>query len=340
MPRNAEVIRQWNVLREIEASSVGLPIDVLARLTGVTTRTIRRDLEALQEAGFTLYDDRVEGRTVWKLDARPFKRLSDTGFTISELCALYFSRTLLECLVGTPFRHDLEQAFAKLETSIAPRMRRFLDRLPAVLTAKAEPARTRSGDADRRTIARLIQATLDQRRASIRYHSASSGRTKEYLVEPYRLVYGHGSLYLLAHVPEYRQLRTFAVDRIEQLSLLEETFEPIDGLSDEAFAHSLGIHEGPPERVEIEFDARVAPYVRERLWHASQAVVERPDGGLTLTLDVCLDATLRGWILGFGPLARVLSPAPLAAEIAADHQRAWQRYQSSPNLEPEPRTRT
>ena len=59
MPRNAEVIRQWTILREIErARAGGVTIDTLATLCEVTTRTIRRDLQALEEAGFPIYDDR------------------------------------------------------------------------------------------------------------------------------------------------------------------------------------------------------------------------------------------------------------------------------------------
>ena len=61
VPRNAEVIRQWTILRAIEhARSSGLTIDELSAQCGVTTRTIRRDLQALEEAGFPLYDDRSQ----------------------------------------------------------------------------------------------------------------------------------------------------------------------------------------------------------------------------------------------------------------------------------------
>src|SRR4051794_15855364 len=53
VPRNAEVIRQWTILREIErARGAGVTIDDLASLCSVTTRTIRRDLKALEESGF------------------------------------------------------------------------------------------------------------------------------------------------------------------------------------------------------------------------------------------------------------------------------------------------
>ena len=63
MPRNAEVIRQWTILREIErARGAGVTIDDLASLCDVTTRTIRRDLQALEEAGFPLYDDKIARR--------------------------------------------------------------------------------------------------------------------------------------------------------------------------------------------------------------------------------------------------------------------------------------
>src|SRR6185295_18698258 len=113
MPRNAEVIRQWTILREIErARAGGVTIDELASLCGVTTRTIRRDLQALEEAGFPLFDDKTrdDGKTRWSINGQPFKGLT-AGLTLSELCALYFSRTLLESLAGTPFRAELEQAF-------------------------------------------------------------------------------------------------------------------------------------------------------------------------------------------------------------------------------------
>ena len=89
-------------------------------------------------------------------------------------------------------------------------------------------------------------------------------------MHPYRLAYAQGGLYLLAYVPEYREVRTFAVERIQDMSLLEERFTPIEELPDAAFPHSLGVHSGPPERVEIDFEPAVADYVRAREWHPSQ----------------------------------------------------------------------
>ena len=332
MPRNAEVIRQWTILREIErARGAGATIDHLASLCGVTTRTIRRDLQALEEAGFPLYDDRShdDGRTRWNINGQAFKGLA-AGLTLSELCALYFSRTLLESLAGTPFRSEVETAFEKLASVLTPHMRQFLDQLPRVIATKADPTRERpGGGAARRQpiVAQALDATLHLRQASITYYSKSSERTKTYLVHPYRLAYAQGALYLLAYVPEYGEVRTFAVERIQELSLLDERFTPIEELPDAAFPHSLGVHSGPPERVEIEFQPAVAEYVAARQWHRSQAVREAAGGGgVVMTLDVCLDRALQSWILSFGPFARVVAPERLVREIAEQFEEARAQY--------------
>ena len=327
MPRNAEVIRQWTILRDLEASR-RVTIDDLAARTLVTTRTIRRDLEALQASGFPLFDEVIDGKRYWTLEAKAFKRLDDTGFTLAELSALYFSRTLVEVLAATPFQQDVASAFDKLSAALTPGMRQFLDRLPLVMQAKG--ASPRAGGpgavkAEREHIAKLLDATLNHRRATMKYFSMSSNREKEYVIEPYRLIYSPGGMYLLAFVPEYEELRTFSVERIRGISLHEERFTPTE-VPDAAFAHSIGINDGPPEHIEIAFEPRIAPYVRARQWHASQTHADRTDGGVVLSLDVCNDWALRSWILSFGPLAHVLKPSALAAQIKDEIDRASARY--------------
>jgi predicted DNA-binding transcriptional regulator YafY len=333
MPRNAEVIRQWAILKEIEASRRAT-IDDLAELTGVTTRTIRRDLEALQAAGFPLFDEAHDGRKYWTMEQKAFRRLDDTGFTLAELSALYFSRSLVECLAATPFQADVRRAFDKLAGALTPGMRQFLDRLPLVIQAKAEPGAHGAGEDDENVkaaaarstrVAQLLDAALHHRRVAMRYHSFSSNREKAYTIEPYRLVFAQGGLYVMAFVPEYGQMRTFAVERIQSLSVTEERFEPQE-LAEDAFAHSLGVNQGPPERVEMHFEPRIARYVKERVWHASQEAREHEDGSLTLVLQVCNDFALRSWILGFGPSVRVISPPELVDQIKAEAERVRSLY--------------
>jgi predicted DNA-binding transcriptional regulator YafY len=323
MPRNAEVIRQWSILKELEASR-RVTIDDLALRTGVTTRTIRRDLEALQTAGFPLFDETHDGKKFWTLEQKAFKRLDDTAFTLAELSALYFSRTLVECLSGTPFERDVHSAFDKLSAALTPGMKQFLDRMPLVMQAKAEPG-AQAAAPRTKEVAQLVEATMQHRRVTMRYHSFSSNREKTYVFDPYRLLFGQGGLYVIGMVPEYGGLRTFAVDRVAQVSLTEERFEPLE-LPDDAFAHSLGVNQGTPEKIEVLFTPKIARYVRERVWHPSQELVELPDGSLRLTLNVVNDWALKSWILGFGGLATVTAPEGLASEIVSELRTAVSNY--------------
>lgn len=323
MARSTEVIRQWEILRAIDGVRHGIGIAKLASELGVHTRTVRRDLDALARAGFPLFDDKVNGTSIWKLRARPFRGLEDMGLGLMELCALYFSRTLLSTVGGTPFVDETERAFAKIERALPPACRKFLDELPRML--KAKPRGRKKPENDKRlreVLGRALDATLRHRRATMRYASASSQRTSEYLVDPQRIVYADGGIYLVAWVPAYAAMRTFAAERIETLGLTDEKFTP-RALPVEAFADSLGVNTGVPEKIVLEFDAAAAPYVREREWHPSQVLEDRADGGAVLTLTVCNDYALRAWVLGFGPEVRVVSPAALAETIyeAADRTR-------------------
>ena len=323
MPRSKEVIRQWQILRSLASSRLGIAVGELAAEHGVTTRTIRRDLSALGRAGFPLYQEEGSPCLLWKLDACSLKGL-DTGFSLMELCALYFSRATLECLYGAPFHDELTRAFARFERNLTPAMRAFLDRIPVVVGAKQTPGAKRVQPDHRERVAQLLEATLERRMVRMRYYSHSSGRAREYDLAPQRVVCAEGGLYLRAHVPEYGEMRTFAIERIERLALRDERCD-IKASAD-TFEHSLGAYSGKPERVQIAVAADLARYMAEREWHPSQRLHRLEGGGLLFELQVSIDMALRRWILGLGAQARVLAPARLAAEIAEELQAAASHY--------------
>jgi predicted DNA-binding transcriptional regulator YafY len=317
--RNAEVVRQWKILKRIEAGRY-TSTQALAEEHGVTERTIRRDIEALQEAGFPLYDDRAEGRRIWRLVEGYKARVTQT-FSLAELAALYFGKNLMGFLGGSPFGSDLEAAFAKIREALPSRSLPYLARIQDLFAVRPEPWKDYSKKKD--VIAGLIDATLHQRRARLEYYSLSSRRTKSYTVDPYRVVYHHGGLYLYARVAEYGEVRTFAVERIKRLELLEQSFEiPQDFDVGEYARGAFGITGGRPEVVELEFDQKAADYVRERVWHESQSLEEREGGAVTLRMSVATGPELQAWVKGFLPHVRVREPRALREAIARDLKKA------------------
>jgi len=324
--RNAEVIRQWQILREIEAHRTGVTIHELAQNAGVTTRTIRRDLQALQEAGFAMFDEGGEHETKrWKLQVQPFKAVQD-GLSVADVAALYLSRSVVEALSGWPLADELRAAFEKIDRALNPRMREFLSTLPQVISAKAGPRAAGGSKTLVDITRRVFDAARDRRELDMRYFSATSNRAKSYRVQPYRIALAQGGVYLVAWVPQYDEFRTFAIERIERLSVSDETFKKTRELPADVFGASMGVFWGDPETVEVEFDARMAPFVRGRTWHDSQRVEERPDGKLRMTLHVSIDWALKSWLLGFGSAARVVRPATLASAIRQELAQALQGY--------------
>ena len=323
--RNAEIIRQWQILKNIEASRTGVTIHELAEHAGVTTRTIRRDLQALQEAGFALFDEGGEHDTKrWKLDTQPFRTVQE-GLAVEDMAALYLSRSIVEALSAWPLADELRTALAKIEGALNPRMREFLSALPQVISTKAAPKAGAGRDLVDVT-RRLFDAVRDRRLTEMRYFSAASRRAKSYDIHPYRITLAQGGVYLIAWVPQYGEFRTFAVERIERLSVQETTFKKTRELPADVFESSLGVFAAEPEHIAIEFAARVSPYVRGRIWHESQKVDELPDGRLRVALHVSNDWALRSWLLGFGADARVLAPATLVAAMKDELSRAATQY--------------
>ena len=317
--RNAEVIRQWKILKRIEAGRYTSTAD-LAEEHGVTERTIRRDIEALQEAGFPLYDDRADGRKVWRLVEGYKQRLTQT-FTLAELAALYFGKNLMSFLGGAPFAQDLEAAFDKIREALPAKSLPYLSRIQELFSARPDPWKDYSKKQD--VIAAIIDATLHQRQVRIAYFSFNSRKTKSYTLDPYRVVYYHGGLYLYARAHEYGEVRTFAVERIERIEVLELNFEmPADFSVSEYARGAFGIAGGKPEVVEVAFGAPMAGYIRERVWHESQSLVDKPDGSVVLRMNVAPGWELKSWIKGFLPHVRVLQPASLRDEIADDLDQA------------------
>ena len=171
---------------------------------------------------------------------------------------------------------------------------------------------------------------LHQRQARIAYFSFNSRKTKEYTIDPYRVVYYHGGLYLYAKAHEYKEVRTFAVERIQKIEVLDHSFEvPADFSVGEYARGAFGIAGGKPEPVEIVFAAHMAGYIRERVWHESQELADGPNGSVILRMQVAPGFELQSWIKGFLPHVTVTRPVALREAIARDIEKGRESFAKS-----------
>jgi len=296
----------------------------LAQEYEVSARTIYRDIEYMRD----MLDCPIE----YDKKRRGFY-YTEPAFTIpniaireSDLFALCVAEKALEQYRGTPLFETLASVFQKI-----------LSALPGETTVDYSWLNPDisffqlSYTVIRHDVWKTISTSLYTRTLlRITHRKAGAREATDRIVEPYHMVSYEGEWYLIAFCRLRKQALTFALSRITHAERLEQTFMKPDSFSLTAY---LGEHfgimkENEDYEVEIEFAPPAASYVRERVWREDQSLRENPDGSLFLGLRVNSLTEIKRWVLGWGPLARVISPEILKEEIKRDLANAIGNYSS------------
>ncbi len=323
MPRNDQVTRQWHILRHLEARRQGATLnELLAALPADYPRhprTVRRDLEALEAAGFPILNERVNGHVRWRL-MDGFRHIPALGFSPTELMALVLSRSLLKPLEGTQIQTALDSALNKAAAVLPSMSHEYIQQLQGVFAVGLGPHKTYRQH--RETIDRLTQAIDKQRTVQVRYFSASRGKITRREIDPYRLWYASGGLYLIGYCHVRKEPRMFAVERIKSVAVTDHPYQLPLGFDLDAFVQdALTVMRGPRIDIELLFDKATAAWAKDRIWHPSQVTKALKDGRMRLTLAVADSRELLGWILSFGSGVKVVRPDSLRAAVVEEAKR-------------------
>jgi predicted DNA-binding transcriptional regulator YafY len=290
----------------------GLTAAEIARVAGVSTRTAQRDVHDLEGLGIPLWDD--EGNPP-RYGVISGYYLPPVHLSLDDGVALYLAARLLARYADS-FDPHIAEALAKLATILPEPLARHVHATIRDLGGHAE---------DRVSVEILGTLSVGWatgRKVRIRHQSVASDAPSEYVLSPYFLepAAAGNATYVIGHVDEVGELRTFKVERIRKAALLEETYELPEDFDGPALLRSAwGIMYGEvDEEVRLRFAPAVTRRLRESIWHPTQKVVERQDGGLDLTLSVAHPQEMVYWIRGWGPQVEVLGPAWLRAQLAEE----------------------
>lgn len=271
--------------------------------------TIYRDLRVLQDAGYPIAGDE-RGRL-----SRPrllSSQVPDIRFSGAELDALLL--TVAQAQAALPSTELLSSAALKLQAmaqSAQDATTPGLDEVFEAWTCGRKDYRAHEG-----RIALLIEAILRKRRCVVEYRKPSRSEPKTYNFDPYRFLFVGGGLYVVGRVPKHAGTATLAVDRLLAVFLSKTQFQ-VDPAFDSKKCRqdAFGVSWQDPVDIVLRFRTDQATYVRERIWHPSQQVVELPDGGVQLAFRAGGQFEIRRWILGWGDAVEVISPAELRDEL-------------------------
>ena len=316
--RLARMLRVVTVLR---GHPDGIRPAEIARRVGVATRTVYRDLRALEEeVGVAVWSS--DG--LWGVVSEEF--LPALKFTLDEAMAVVLSARLM-VRYADKYDPDLAAAFEKLEDVLPRPLAEHVERTLDILAQHPHDA------AFNEHVHRLTRAWAERRVVTLDYEPAHYGPestarravVRPYLIEPSLQTH---ALYLIGWDETRDALRTFKIERIRDVALTPRTFNLPEGDRVETQLRRAWdiIADQPPTSVVLRFSPAVAARVEETTWHPSQKIERATDGSLVWRATVAGTIEIRLWILSWGDDVEVLEPDDLREGVALTHRRAAERY--------------
>lgn len=165
----------------------------------------------------------------------------------------------------------------------------------------------------------INNALMHYRVITIVYQSRTTAKVAERIIEPHRLLFMRNTWYLIANCRLNNELRTFAVERIQEISSSGETFRALpDEIVDCYLDSGFGVFtEKPLDTAVLRFAPQAAAWVRYEKWHPDQTMVFHDDGSLTMRVPYLDQNELVMEIMKHGPHVEVIEPWTLRKTISS-----------------------
>jgi predicted DNA-binding transcriptional regulator YafY len=333
--RNEQLIRQHKLLQLLEISRFGRTLAELRDelvadlgLTNLHERTVRRDVEALQAAGFDIQSETVQRGKVYMLGSSS-TGVHEIGISATELIALSIGREMLYPLLGTQYWRGIETFWNKVQETVPNGVFDHYARYRKTLHVFGTPSK--SYEQHEGMLKTINRAILEHRVVEIEYESVGKAATTR-KIEPYGLAVYQSSIYVVAAAPEVEEpserLRNWKLDRFRHATALDKYFKPDPQIDlPSHLGKSIGIFSGDEAtQVRIRVGQHAAAWVGEDPWHHEQTLEAQPDGSSILTVPASHPREVLPKVLSLGADAEVLEPRSFREAVAEAVQKMAAHY--------------
>jgi predicted DNA-binding transcriptional regulator YafY len=280
----------------------------LAEQLGVSVRTVQRYISMLDDMGIPVYAER--GPYGGYALVRGYK-MPPLVLTPAEAVAVYLGTGLVEKMWGQLYWEAAQGALAKLDNLLPD------EQLNEVAWARRTLLATNMHRADHKELApvldKLRRAARERRRLGMVYRGRSQVAPIQRDLDPYALVHRWGWWYIVGYCHLREDIRSFRVDRIAELTLLDETFAVRDDFDIQTYLDSEphtrhGIH----VRLRFAPEAALMALDDSAMWHTLD---EQPDGSVIVTLATPSLGAAACIVMGYAPHSVVLEPEELRHKV-------------------------
>ncbi len=318
------------IILELQAKGEQRAEDLAATFE-VSKRTIYRDLMALDQSGVPLIA--IPGRGYSLVEGYFLPPLS---FTSDEALMLLLGSDFMANSLDAQYRTAAQSAGTKISAVLPEPLRAEVADVEAGLRFVVP-----GSDAVPTLLPQIRRALLQRRQIKFAYHARFStksakprgtpfdepsggelGEATERIIDPYALVHVSGAWHLVGYCHLRRDVRTFRLSRIADLSILDKTFHRPSN-----FKLQQRDQSDRTLTVRALFDQETARWVEESPSFFQVAAESCPDGRL-VTLRVRSIDEIVQWLLSWGAHVRVLEPDSLRQRLLHEAQAVVDAYTS------------
>lgn len=279
----------------------------LAAKLGVSLRTVHRYFEMLDEMGIPVYSERgpYGGFSL----VRGYK-MPPLVFTLEEAVAVVLGTGIVEEMWGDLYRESARGALAKLENLLPEEQAR------EVAWARQSLFATGMNRADIKaltpTLEKLRRAIREHRSVDMKYQASQVPHPTQRGLDPYALVHRWGWWYVIGFCHVHKEVRTFRVDRILEVTLSNATFMPANFNLQDYLKHELQSQPQITARLRFEPEFAHLAAGNQSYW---ETVETKPDGSVEVTFLSPTIEWATSTALAYGPAVDVLEPPELRVMV-------------------------
>ena len=263
----------------LAGSRVGLSLDEMSAELEVGRRTVERMRDQLADLFPALThwdgDDRIRR---WRLPQAVLPAIPPSAGALATLEGL--ARDMARS--GDAARAtDLREAAATLRALLpAARLRQSEPDIEALMQAEGSAASPGPKlKLNHAMMTDIRNAILGFKKLDLTYRPAESNRAGKRILCPYGVLYGRRA-YLVAHTEKGVEMRLWRIDRISNVTVLDENFAAQEFNLAEYAARSFGVFQEPAQDVVLRFSSAAAEDAADWVFHPSQTMEPQADGSL------------------------------------------------------------
>jgi len=290
---------------ELSIQDIVDKLGIQSRQIKADVRTIKRDLEMLDDAGFEIVKNTGKfGKILYSHQSRLFETYQLRLMIDAVLSARFITVNEKKALIGKIKRLTSNHTAKTLPDPI------LIDQPTSV-----------NYELVKLNIDRVHRAISEQKVLTYKYGKFNVQKEftynrdgETYFVEPYALIWQNDYYYLIGRYRKTDEIRHYRLDRIREIEISDTTFSKEDFQLREYVNQSFHMFAGEEIRIKVRFHLDLLNVVLDRFGHGAD-IREMDESHFVLATKAKLSDGLVNWILTWGNMAKVLSPDYLVDEI-------------------------